>query len=82
MSRYTFCPRCGELACELLKSYSHCVNCNYSPTLDEKAGSYLEVPDWAFQQLEKGFFGTNSETKGKHRSDIASEHPKRGAHAL
>ncbi len=47
------CPRCGENGYEILQTYSHCVACNYSPTLDEPYTR--DIPEWALQAIEVEF---------------------------
>ena len=45
------CPRCDESGYEVLNTYSHCVGCNYSPTLDEPYTP--TVPEWALTAIEE-----------------------------
>lgn len=35
---FGLCPRCRQFGYERLRTYAHCVNCNYSPEL-ERASS-------------------------------------------
>lgn len=30
-----YCPRCGEESFEKLRTHSHCLQCNFSPDLDD-----------------------------------------------
>lgn len=48
-----FCPRCTCRSFEVLRSHSHCVNCNYSPTLEEDYKP--EVPDWALNVIRESW---------------------------
>jgi hypothetical protein len=57
---FSHCPRCGEIAYEILKSHCHCVNCSYSPTLDEKIEP--AIPEWALSTL-KGDWKKKNEAK-------------------
>ena len=41
------CPRCGGIAFEHLGNHSHCINCNYSPDIDD-------YKDWRKLELKKG----------------------------
>lgn len=34
MSNLKSCPRCGEHKLEVLRTHSHCLECNYSPDVD------------------------------------------------
>ena len=34
MSNLKTCPRCGEHKLEVLRTHSHCWECNYSPDID------------------------------------------------
>jgi DNA modification methylase len=45
------CPRCREMGYEKLKSYSHCVNCEYSPELFQ--GSKNSVGNWCSKLSRK-----------------------------
>jgi hypothetical protein len=62
------CNRCGEKSYESLGSHSYCVNCNYSPALDECAEQCVQIPDWAIQVLRHEF----NSNKGK-KSERASK---------
>jgi len=45
------CPRCNCRSYERLNTHSYCVNCNYSPTLDEYGDA--AIPDWALKFLNQ-----------------------------
>jgi hypothetical protein len=34
MSNLKTCPRCGDRKLEVLRTHSHCLECNYSPDVD------------------------------------------------
>ena len=34
MSNIKTCPRCGDHKLEVLRTHSHCLECNYSPDVD------------------------------------------------
>ncbi len=38
---FDYCPRCGLETLESLARHQHCVNCNYSPTLDPELPFHL-----------------------------------------
>lgn len=43
------CPRCGDRSYEILKSYAHCISCNYSPEF-ERAPIQL-IPNWVIRVI-------------------------------
>ena len=44
-----FCPRCGSLSFEKLRSHVYCISCNYSPDLDDHQEK--SVPLWVFDKV-------------------------------
>ncbi|MBI2712754.1 MAG: hypothetical protein HYX41_07880 [Bdellovibrio sp.] len=48
---FSFCPRCCDKSYEHLATHAYCVNCNYSPTLDEYCDN--AIPDWALEVLKE-----------------------------
>ena len=49
---FSYCPRCNGKSYEHLATHSYCVNCNYSPTTDEKYD--YAIPQWALEFLKEG----------------------------
>jgi hypothetical protein len=48
--KFKKCPNCQEMALERLETYSHCVQCNFSPVLKENDDPYNII--WAAQYLK------------------------------
>ena len=42
---FSACPRCNEKSFEVLKTYGHCVQCNYFT--DEDIEASPAIPKWA-----------------------------------
>ncbi len=46
---FSSCPRCGERGLDVLSSHAYCVNCNYSPDLDQPYEP--SVPQWVLEAI-------------------------------
>ncbi|MBI4404087.1 MAG: hypothetical protein HY537_08000 [Deltaproteobacteria bacterium] len=47
-----FCPRCATLNYERLRTHSYCVQCHYSPDLDDDVPAQLAIPLWVIKELD------------------------------